>query len=79
VIDTDALNDLQRQARYILYDTSEDERDQLATLALVIASVRRAGISSATRNALDADTRTMAPELLLAIQALDQLAKTITH
>lgn len=73
----DALRILERQARRLVYDLTEDQRDELATLALTVALARRTTVTTTTKNALDRDIRSLAPELTLALHAVDALAMSI--
>lgn len=71
--DTSELTSIERHANQVLYRTHEEDRDELARLALVVDIARRDNISRNGQKELDDVLRRVCPEMLLALQALRQI------
>ena len=65
--DTAELTNIERHANQVLYRTNEEQRDELARLAVVIDIARRDNISRNGQAQLDDLLKYVCPEMLLAL------------
>lgn len=79
MINTSGLTDLEHRARWALHGASDQDLDELAHLALTLHMIHNIHVSPQGRRAMDDCLAVVAPEFLLALRALDQLAQRITQ